>query len=104
MWQGRHHSAQKSTMTGCDLLAVSTSVSKFPSFTTRMFSAIFVFVPLRLHKAGASFYGLDVVTGIRFRAALAASYSFAYSAADMFHEKSLAIPFSCIRFQMPSFE
>src|SRR5580658_1499570 len=36
MWQGRHHSAQKSTITGCVLLAVSTSASKFPSVTAWM--------------------------------------------------------------------
>src|SRR5579863_4645702 len=36
MWHGRHHSAQKSTRTGCALLAVSTSDSKFPSFTLRL--------------------------------------------------------------------
>jgi hypothetical protein len=33
MWHGRHHSAQKSTITGFELLAVSTSASKFPSVT-----------------------------------------------------------------------
>jgi hypothetical protein len=36
------------------------------------------------------------------RAARAASYSFAYSAAGVFHEKSFAIPFNWMRFQIRS--
>src|SRR5580704_3895134 len=40
MWQGRHHSAQKSTSTGCALLAVSTSASKFPSVTAWILLAV----------------------------------------------------------------
>src|SRR5580704_19362545 len=40
MWQGRHHSAQKSTITGCVLLAVSTSASKFPSVTAWILLAV----------------------------------------------------------------
>src|SRR5271169_6189135 len=40
MWQGRHHSAQKSTITGCALLAVSTSASKLPSVTAWILFAV----------------------------------------------------------------
>jgi hypothetical protein len=36
------------------------------------------------------------------RAARASSYSFAYSAAGVFHEKSFAIPFNWMRFQILS--
>ena len=52
---------------------------------------------------------LDVVTDIWFlpaclapRTVSAASYTFAYSAAGAFQEKSLAIPFNWMRFQMRS--
>src|SRR6185437_7641979 len=51
---------------------------------------------------------LDVVTDIWFPARLAprtvsaASYTFEYSAAGAFQEKSLAIPFNWMRFQMRS--
>src|SRR5215813_7593947 len=44
MWQGRHHSAQKSTSTGCVLLAVSTSASKLPSVTAEILLSAMFFV------------------------------------------------------------
>src|SRR5215467_10127135 len=43
MWHGRHHSAQKSTTTGCALLAVRTSDSKLPSLTIRMLLSAMLF-------------------------------------------------------------
>src|SRR5580704_19200420 len=56
MWQGRHHSAQKSTITGCALLAVRTSASKFPSVTAWIFSAMsFVLNSLPLGRCFVSF-------------------------------------------------
>src|SRR5271168_158759 len=56
MWQGRHHSAQKSTITGCALLAVRTSASKFPSVTAWIFSAMsFVLNSLPLGRCLISF-------------------------------------------------
>jgi hypothetical protein len=44
MWHGRHHSAQKSTSTGCVLLAVKTSASKFPSVIAKMLLSAMSFV------------------------------------------------------------
>src|ERR1700730_8055976 len=56
MWHGRHHSAQKSTITGWALLAVTTSLSKLPSFTTRIFSAIrFLFPRPAAHRQPLSY-------------------------------------------------
>src|SRR5882762_8583948 len=191
MWHGRHHSAQKSTITGCELLAVKTSASKFPSIADLIELSAMFFVLNGLAASGQPLFfspcstQLDVPAGFWFRApcpglfgacsgfrdcpdgfgassvtrgvcpawapscpelreacskscvgspvpsaavpelcasgdnpcapcpacpelraeprrARAASYSFAYSAAGVFHEKSFAIPFNWMRFQIRS--
>src|SRR5215472_12319898 len=55
MWHGRHHSAQKSTITGLELLAASTSVSKFPSVTAGIELSAMFFFSAAGHSAPAYF-------------------------------------------------
>src|SRR5713101_8141812 len=101
MWHGRHHSAQKSTNTGCVLLAEITSASKFPSFTVWMLLSAMVCSQAALGGSSPP-PPLDDAAAVWLRPACAASYSFSYSAAEAFHEKSFAMPFCWMRRQVCS--
>src|SRR4029077_1945247 len=88
MWHGRHQSAQKSTITGCVLLASTTSFSKLASFTACMVSDILFLIAWVGFLPRLRLYILDVPAARGILVPLAASYNVTYEAADAFHEKS----------------